>query len=84
LAGLASVYNGILLIECLYLEDGSKLPTFTDIGDRAFGKFGRYLVKFANYSLILGASCILLILFANNMNGILKTYANTDLGRMAW
>jgi vesicular inhibitory amino acid transporter len=73
-AGLVSVFNGRLLVECLYKDDGTRLETFPDIGERAFGRFGKYFVRFAHYSMILGSGCILLILLSTNLYELCLDY----------
>lgn len=69
---LVSIYTSKLLIECLYYKPNQRLEQFSDIGEAAFGKFGRYFAKVFHYAVSLSFSCSYIFLTGNNTFSVLE------------
>ncbi|KAI9295709.1 hypothetical protein K502DRAFT_324180 [Neoconidiobolus thromboides FSU 785] len=67
-------YTGNLLIECLYYKPGKRLSSYPDVGEEAFGKVGRVFVQFFHYAIMLGASCLFILLTGLNLTRMFATY----------
>jgi len=49
LMGVLSAYTSVILAKCMYegkMEGEPDFPTYTDVGERAFGAFGKWFVSF--------------------------------------
>ncbi|KAJ9067499.1 hypothetical protein DSO57_1038535 [Entomophthora muscae] len=72
LAAVLSTFTAKQLIECLYYKEGERLEEMADIGEAAFGMFGRYFVKVFNYSISLSFACIFILLSGHNAYNIVN------------
>ncbi|KAJ9071205.1 hypothetical protein DSO57_1039321 [Entomophthora muscae] len=79
LGAAMAIYTSRMLIECLYYKPGSRLKEFPDIGEAAFGKFGRYFVKVFHYSASLSLACIYILLAGLNINRIILDYVGQEI-----
>lgn len=70
LSATIAYYTGNLLIECLYVHPESRLDNFPDVGEAAFGKLGRYVVRVFHYAILLGASCLFIMLVGINLSSV--------------
>lgn len=70
-----STYTSKQLIECLYYKPGSRLHDLSDVGEAAFGKFGRYFIKFFHYSISLSFATIFIVLIGHNFNIVINSIA---------
>ncbi|RKP26024.1 transmembrane amino acid transporter protein-domain-containing protein [Syncephalis pseudoplumigaleata] len=85
LSALMAIYTGNLLIRCLYVYPGRRLTGYGDIGDAAFGRPGRWVVMFFNYAILLGASCIYIMLVGSNTYSLLAaSNMGSPLSERAW
>ncbi|KAK9712820.1 hypothetical protein K7432_006892 [Basidiobolus ranarum] len=72
LSACIATYTGQLLIKCLYYDGVTRLPDYPSIGEAAFGKFGKLFVRVFYYSILLGASCIYILLAGQNAWELLR------------
>ncbi|KAI9292586.1 hypothetical protein K502DRAFT_367483 [Neoconidiobolus thromboides FSU 785] len=79
IAACLAVYTSKLLIECLYCKPGIRLEEYPDIGEAAFGKFGRYFVKIFHYIISLSSTCIYILLTGLNLHSFLVNYYGDEL-----
>ncbi|KAI0236703.1 hypothetical protein L0F63_002179 [Massospora cicadina] len=70
-----SIVTSILLIECLYYKEGSRLEEFPDIAEVAFGRVARNFTKFFHYSISLSSGCIYILLSGLHTHEMLTSYA---------
>ncbi|ORY01308.1 hypothetical protein K493DRAFT_323485 [Basidiobolus meristosporus CBS 931.73] len=80
LCGTIAVYTGNLLIKCLYHNGQSRLPDYPSVGYAAYGRFGQNFIRSFHYTILLGASCIYIILAGVNLHEL----SNTDIDRKVW
>ncbi|KAI0226556.1 hypothetical protein L0F63_000824 [Massospora cicadina] len=71
---LVSIYTSKLLIECLYCKPNERLEQFSDIGEAAFGKPGRYFAKVFHYAVSLSFSCSYIFLTGENTFKVLEQF----------
>ncbi|KAK9720603.1 hypothetical protein K7432_004064 [Basidiobolus ranarum] len=77
---IAAIYAGNLLIKCLYYDGVSRLDDYPSIAEAAFGKFGKYFIRTFNYSILLGTSCVYILLAGLNIHTLVqKLDVNIDL-----
>ncbi|KAJ9056582.1 hypothetical protein DSO57_1031525 [Entomophthora muscae] len=79
LGAAMAIYTSRMLIECLYCKPGSRLHEFSDIGEAAFGKVGRYFVKVFQYSASLSLACIYILLAGLNIHRLILEYAEREI-----
>ncbi|KAI9292582.1 hypothetical protein K502DRAFT_325723 [Neoconidiobolus thromboides FSU 785] len=86
IAAILAMYTGKLLIECLYYKPGERLEEFPDIGEAAFGKFGRYFVKVFHYSILLSCACLYILLTGLNIHKVSTNLNNNTeiLSQQIW
>lgn len=86
LVASVSIFTGRLLVECLYYKPDQRLEELPDIGEAAFGKFGRYFTKVFHYSISLSSACIYILLIGLNIFEVLEKYnnGNTYLSKEMW
>ncbi|PKY50051.1 hypothetical protein RhiirA4_529296 [Rhizophagus irregularis] len=81
---LIALYTSIIIIKCLYHNGKSRLSTYGEIGQDAFGTFGKYLVEFFHNVTLIGVSVLYFILAAENLNELASHHYDTDLGIKIW
>ncbi|KAK9727560.1 hypothetical protein K7432_001767 [Basidiobolus ranarum] len=74
IAAVIAVYSGHLLVKCLYYNRVSRLKSYPCIGEAAFGRVGRVVVQIFHFSILLGTSCIYIMLTGLNTQTLLKQY----------
>ncbi|KAI9292821.1 hypothetical protein K502DRAFT_325628 [Neoconidiobolus thromboides FSU 785] len=86
LTAFIAIYTSRLLIECLYYKPNQRLEEFPDVGEAAFGKFGRYFVKVFHYSISLSAACIYILLTGKTVSSLISDFNNGNdiLGFRIW
>ncbi|KAK9729284.1 hypothetical protein K7432_000433 [Basidiobolus ranarum] len=63
LSALLATYTGSILIKCLYYKGPKhRLDGYAAIGEAAFGRFGKIFTQVFQYSILLGVSCLYIIL----------------------
>ncbi|KAK9712378.1 hypothetical protein K7432_007181 [Basidiobolus ranarum] len=63
LSALLATYTGSILIKCLYYKGPKhRLEGYAAIGEAAFGRFGKIFTQIFQYSILLGVSCLYIIL----------------------
>ncbi|KAK9729097.1 hypothetical protein K7432_000539 [Basidiobolus ranarum] len=83
ICGTIAVYTGNLLIKCLYYNGRSRLPDYPSVGYAAYGRFGQNFIRFFHYTILLGASCIYIILAGVNLHDLLLR-AGVNLDPKIW
>ncbi|ORY05423.1 hypothetical protein K493DRAFT_204436 [Basidiobolus meristosporus CBS 931.73] len=62
-SAILATYTGSILIKCLYYKGPKhRLDGYAAIGEAAFGRFGKIFTQIFQYSILLGVSCLYLIL----------------------
>ncbi|RIA92546.1 transmembrane amino acid transporter protein [Glomus cerebriforme] len=78
---IIALYTSIIIIRCLYYNGKSRLSSYGEIGQHAFGTFGRYLVEFFHKITLIGVTVLYLVLAAENLDKLAQHYY---LGTTAW
>lgn len=73
-----SNYTGILLIRCLYTPT-TRCTSYADLGDVAFGWWGRWTVQLFHSSNLLGSSMIYLIVAGMNLDTLTGIHLGTEI-----
>ncbi|KAI9206867.1 transmembrane amino acid transporter protein-domain-containing protein [Polychytrium aggregatum] len=74
-AGIANHYSGILLVKSLYYNGSVRLKSYPHVGYAAFGSVGKRLVELLNSVMLLGVTCVYLILAGMNLELLLGIYS---------
>ncbi|KAF9976105.1 hypothetical protein BGZ73_009142 [Actinomortierella ambigua] len=82
LSMLMSIYTGILIIKCIYYNGHSRLHSYQEIGQHAFGRPGLWAVWFFHTSIVLGAPVMYFILSGSQIHAMTKS--KVDLSETAW
>lgn len=72
LAYFMSVYNGIILIRCLYHKPGQRLHDYKEVGTAAFGWVGYIVASALHFLNLFGCPALYLVLAASNLNYLLR------------
>ncbi|KAG0778207.1 hypothetical protein G6F22_011370 [Rhizopus arrhizus] len=72
LAYFMSVYNGIILIRCLYHKPGQRLHDYKEVGTAAFGWAGYIVASVLHFLNLFGCPALYLVLAASNLNYLLR------------
>ncbi|KAK9681244.1 hypothetical protein K7432_015694 [Basidiobolus ranarum] len=83
IATLMAIYTGQLLIKCLYYDGVNRLPDFPAVGQAAFGKPGKYFIRVFHYSILLGCTCVYVMLIGYNID-LLLNLVEVSVGLKAW
>ncbi|ORX90798.1 hypothetical protein K493DRAFT_317724 [Basidiobolus meristosporus CBS 931.73] len=83
IATLMAIYTGNLLIKCLYYDGVNRLHDIPAVGEAAFGKPGKYFLRVFHYSILLGATCIYIMLIGLNINTLLEM-VNVNIDKKIW
>ncbi|ORX95015.1 hypothetical protein K493DRAFT_220108 [Basidiobolus meristosporus CBS 931.73] len=63
LSAILATYTGSILIKCLYCNGPkNRLDGYSAIGEAAFGRAGKIITQIFQYSILLGVSCLYIIL----------------------
>ncbi|CAG8548550.1 34_t:CDS:2 [Funneliformis caledonium] len=81
---IITLYTSIITIKCLYYNGKSRLSSYGEIGQHAFGTFGKYLVEIFHHIILVGVSVLYFILAAENFNELAQYYFETDWGITVW
>lgn len=77
-----SIYNGIILVRCLYTGE-KRLSTHKDIATSAFGWIGGALTFFFNAWIVLGSPVLYMVLAGSNINQLCQGTPG-ELGDLRW
>ncbi|KAJ1977591.1 hypothetical protein H4R35_002237 [Dimargaris xerosporica] len=83
LAAAASNYTGQLIIKLLYIHDGVRLTSFSDVAGAAYGTRGRLVTRIFKDISSIGTCTLYLILAGYNLNALL-TPTSGILGVRLW
>ncbi|KAK9718494.1 hypothetical protein K7432_005443 [Basidiobolus ranarum] len=83
IATMMAIYTGNLLIKCLYYDGVNRLHDIPAVGEAAFGKPGKYFLRVFHYSILLGATCIYIMLIGINLNQLMEM-VDVHLGQKVW
>ncbi|KAI9225692.1 MAG: transmembrane amino acid transporter protein-domain-containing protein [Piptocephalis tieghemiana] len=83
LSALIAIYTGNLLIKCLYALPGKRLHGYADVGQAAFGLPGKICVQIFHNCILLGASCIYIMLTGLNCHSLAEANG-IDLSLKVW
>lgn len=79
---IMSIYTGILIIKCIYYNGHTRLASYQEIGQHAFGRIGLIAVWFFHTSIVLGAPIMYFILSGTEIRDLTK--AHVDIPEKAW
>ena len=82
LSMIMSIYTGILIIRCIYYNGHTRLASYQEIGQHAFGRIGLVAVWFFHTSIVLGAPVMYFILSGTEIRGL--TIGSVDIPEKAW
>ncbi|KAF9098931.1 hypothetical protein BGX23_004745 [Mortierella sp. AD031] len=82
LSMIMSIYTGILIIKCIYYNGHTRLASYQEIGQHAFGRIGLISVWFFHTSIVLGAPIMYFILSGGEIRGLTMKYV--DIPEKAW
>ncbi|KAK9718028.1 hypothetical protein K7432_005782 [Basidiobolus ranarum] len=83
LSAIIAIYSGHLLIRCLYYNGVNRLESYPAIGQAAFGRFGKITVQLFHYSILIGTSCIYIMLTGLNAQSMTQQLG-VDLSLKLW
>ncbi|KAJ2346963.1 hypothetical protein GGH92_003375, partial [Coemansia sp. RSA 2673] len=84
LAGAISAYTGNILIKCLYHKQGTRLRSYSEVVEAAFGRYGRAIARVLKDFNLLGVSGIFIVLAGININALLSGTVADSLGPQFW
>lgn len=67
-----SVYNGTILIRCLYYKPGHRLHDYKEVGYAAYGWIGFVIATALHYLYLFGCPALYLVLAASNLHSLLE------------
>ncbi|KAF9321964.1 hypothetical protein BG003_009282 [Podila horticola] len=82
LSMIMSVYTGILVVKCCYYNGHTRLSSYHEVGQHAFGRIGLIAVWFFHTSIVLGAPVMYFILSGTEIRGLTKDHV--DITDKAW
>ncbi|KAG0373695.1 hypothetical protein BGX24_011357 [Mortierella sp. AD032] len=82
LSVIMSIYTGILIMKCIYYNGHTRLASYQEVGQHAFGRIGLIAVWFFHTSIVLGAPIMYFILSGVEIRGL--TVASVDIPKEAW
>ncbi|KAF9199534.1 hypothetical protein BGZ49_010320 [Haplosporangium sp. Z 27] len=82
LSMIMSIYTGMLIIKCIYYNAHTRLASYQEIGQHAFGRIGLVAVWFFHTSIVLGAPVMYFILSGTEIQGL--TQAHVDISDKVW
>ncbi|KAG0735971.1 hypothetical protein G6F57_007727 [Rhizopus arrhizus] len=71
LAYFMAIYNGVILIRCLYYKPGQRLHDYKDVGTAAFGWAGYTVASVLHFLNLFGCPSLYLVLAASNLHSLL-------------
>lgn len=66
-----AIYNGVILIRCLYYKPGQRLHDYKDVGTAAFGWAGYTVASVLHFLNLFGCPALYLVLAASNLHSLL-------------
>ncbi|KAG0363425.1 hypothetical protein BG005_000059 [Podila minutissima] len=82
LSMIMSIYTGIMVIKCCYYNGHTRLSSYHEVGQHAFGRIGLIAVWFFHTSIVLGAPVMYFILSGVEIRGLTKNHI--DITDKAW
>ncbi|KAI9275747.1 transmembrane amino acid transporter protein-domain-containing protein [Phascolomyces articulosus] len=67
-----STYSGVVLIRCLYYDGQSRLTSYQDVAERAFGKIGGWIAFFFTAITMIGVPILYVMLAGSNIHAACK------------
>ncbi|KAI8061790.1 transmembrane amino acid transporter protein-domain-containing protein [Gongronella butleri] len=62
--------TGIILIRCLYHNGKTRLSSYQEVAQDAFGKVGNWVAFFFTFVILIGVPCVYMMLAGLNLNSI--------------
>ncbi|KAJ2661722.1 hypothetical protein IWW48_002268 [Coemansia sp. RSA 1200] len=84
LAALIATYSGDILVRCLYHKQGTRLKSYPEVAEAAFGLHGRRIVRVLKDFNLLGVVGIYIVLAGVNINALLSGTSGGQLGAQFW
>ncbi|KAJ2055644.1 hypothetical protein GGI17_006571 [Coemansia sp. S146] len=84
LAAAISAYTGNILIKCLYHKQGTRLRSYSEVVEAAFGRYGRAVARGLKDFNLLGVAGIFIVLAGININALVSGTAADSLGPQFW
>ncbi|KAJ2459768.1 hypothetical protein GGF42_001263 [Coemansia sp. RSA 2424] len=84
LAAAISAYTGNILIKCLYHKQGTRLRSYSEVVEAAFGRYGRMVARGLKDFNLLGVAGIFIVLAGININSLVAGTAADILGPRFW
>ncbi|KAJ1920498.1 hypothetical protein GGI09_002627 [Coemansia sp. S100] len=84
LAAAISAYTGNILIKCLYHKQGTRLRSYSEVVEAAFGRYGRAIARVLKDFNLLGVAGIFIVLAGININALLSGTVADSLGPQFW
>ncbi|KAJ2490915.1 hypothetical protein IWW37_002694 [Coemansia sp. RSA 2050] len=84
LAATISAYTGNILIKCLYYRQGTRLRSYSEVVEAAFGRYGQVVARGLKDFSLLGVACIFVALAGINIGTLVSGTATDSLGPQFW
>ncbi|KAF9585552.1 hypothetical protein BGW38_001857 [Lunasporangiospora selenospora] len=84
LSVIMSIYTGILIIKCIYYTGRSRLASYQEIGQHAFGRIGLIACWFFHTSIVLGAPVMYFILSGTEIRRLTVDHISANISEKAW
>lgn len=84
ISSIVATFTGSLVIRSLYLMDPSRVRSFNQIGQAAFGLPGRITIYFFHTIYVLGIVCSYIILSGQSFSNIITDSGHKDIGEKPW
>ncbi|KAJ2834062.1 hypothetical protein GGI24_000561 [Coemansia furcata] len=84
LAAAISTYTGNVLIKCLYHKQGTRLQSYSEVVEAAFGRYGRVVARGLKDFNLLGVAGIFIVLAGINVNALVSGTVVDFLGPQFW
>ncbi|KAG1076498.1 hypothetical protein G6F42_025495 [Rhizopus arrhizus] len=72
LSWLFSTYSGIILIRCLYHNGRTRLSSYQEVAESAFGKIGGWISFFFTAITLIGVPVLYILLAGQNLHAVCK------------
>ncbi|KAJ1825157.1 hypothetical protein GGH91_000106 [Coemansia sp. RSA 2671] len=84
LAAAISAYTGNILVKCLYHKQGTRLRSYSEVVEAAFGRYGRVVARGLKDFNLLGVAGIFIVLAGININALVSGTPADSLGPQFW
>ncbi|KAI8098715.1 transmembrane amino acid transporter protein-domain-containing protein [Halteromyces radiatus] len=83
LSWMFSTYTGIILIKCLYHNGRTRLSSYQEIAQDAFGTIGSWVAFFFTFIILIGVSVLFMMLAGSNLTAICQG-TSAELSMEIW